>query len=190
MHKIQDYHFHYFPQYHEEYKEVCPLVDGIMVIHDAQKRMQGFLKGLEEFRSVIPIGIELSINTNFSKINNMITSLKEQGYHVIASVHTYKDHSHFLDVLNTIQPLLNNIHHIGHPFHKEKTVLPDNIIEDFLMFCKKNSVIVELNERYSRSYNIQFYQRIKEELMFVYSTDAHCAKDIGVYKKLSKYNLL
>jgi histidinol phosphatase-like PHP family hydrolase len=189
---MKDYHFHYDPRHHNQYDYYINnvITDGIMVIHKNQMRLNDFVRGLEEFRGKINIGIELSANSNYNKMERDIKELEEKNYKIILSLHTYKDSLHYLEVLKSIYPLLTRVHHLGHPFHKETIPLSDFVIEDFISFCLAQNVLVELNERYLRKHLVNFYKEVKERLNFLYSTDAHIPNKIGVYNKMKQYFLL
>jgi hypothetical protein len=187
----KDYHFHYVPEFHNDYFGLLSSErEGLMVIHYNQLRLPNFKRGIETFKDLFPIGVELSGNKNFLQIKDKLNTLLKQNYKVILSIHSYKDLHDFLETLKCLKDLMPLIHHIGHPFHKERSELPTDIIEEFIAFCKDNNVFTELNERYLRSYNINLYDAIKNNLPFYYSTDAHVSKGVFHYNKMNKYHLL
>ena len=186
-----DSHFHYFPKDHAEHEKLVEWVDpsSIMLIHGSQIKMPGFIDGMEKFRGKFQLAIELSVNNQVGKIERTIRELKYQNYEVIISIHTYKSPQHFLQILETLVPVFPMVHHLGHPFHKEKTELDPDVIHWFIEFCSNNNLAVELNERYSRLYNVQLYNRMKE-IKHYYATDAHVPKDVCKYRKLTKYSII
>jgi histidinol phosphatase-like PHP family hydrolase len=188
----KDFHFHYFPQYHEGYKSLVGNVcnTSILLLHGSQMKMPNFLPGLESFRGIFNLGIELSVSDNLLKVQEDVEQIRNQNYEVIISIHTYKDFDSYMRILTVLQPIFPLIHHLGHPLHKEKHSLLPEQIRTFIEFCKTSKLAVELNERYSRQYNVEFYNCIKTDLTWYPSTDAHEPSDVIQYRKMTKYSIL
>jgi histidinol phosphatase-like PHP family hydrolase len=191
----QDWHFHYFPHLHEGYLKAKTYLpkDSMIVIHDSQFAMEGFLSGMGTIAKELGIqqGVELSLSHDVEKVKRNVAKIKEKDYGLILSVHTYNDPADFLDILRKNVDSFIITHHLGHPFHKEKVELPQIIQREFFDFVSKQGLAVELNEKYSRQYNVEFYNGIKSNCRQWYpSTDAHTPKHVGIYRKLHKYSII
>ena len=190
--KNEDWHFHYFPQFHEQYKNLEISLTGMIVIHDFHYNMNGFRDGMKEISEIYNLsqGIELSISHNFWKVKRNLQRILDDGYQVIFSIHSYKDYEDFFRILDENKLLFSLIHHLGHPFHKEKRELPLIVQDRLISFLNDNGVSVELNERYSRKYNSEFYIRLKQSCSTFLGTDSHNPKSICDYRKLTRFGVI
>ena len=192
----EDFHFHYFPHLHEGYINIKNRVvkPSMILIHDNQYSMDGFRTGMQEIAKhfEIPQAVELSISHDTDKVKRNLDRIITDGYQVVLSVHTYKNTEDYLQILDENVPFFQRlgVHHLAHPFHHNKEELDNATQQRFFTITKSNNISVELNERYSRDYNVDFYNNIKSYCKWYPSTDAHDPKNVSIYRKLKKYSII